>query len=203
VEIGVILFDPLCTVTELEESPVFMRDHGLVDKASSISSELRLQAGSRYLSILQAYEARNGCRLHKSRLDPDTLTYPYSFADKTVSRLFDAVNRWNRLLHPLYYPAKSLSRFGSTGAVGSAVHALREATARFRRETCDAQLLAIKAIHAGEEFDQVLRIGFTTAVDSLALTIKEALMNPAQNLPEHPVIYKALGAALRYDPAPG
>jgi hypothetical protein len=90
VEIGVILFDPLCTLNEVKDSLMFMRQHGLVALASGLSSHLRLQAGSHYLTLLHRYEQRTGERLHEPILDPDTLTYPYRFKDERVDKLFQA-----------------------------------------------------------------------------------------------------------------
>jgi hypothetical protein len=196
VEIGVILFDPLCTLDEIEDSLHFMRINGLARLASGLSSELRLQVASHYLTMLEKYEQQHGCQLHGDTLDSDTLSYPYIFADDLVQQLFSSVGMWNRRLHPLYYPAKSLSRFGATGAMGAAVHPLREATEQFRDDSADALLLAIAAMKAGHDSGAVLDERFTAAATSLARAVLGSVRAlTTASLVRHPVVQRASAAA--------
>ena len=195
VEIGVILFDPLCTLDEVEDSLRFMRDNDLVRLASGISSELRLQKWSHYMMMLRKYEAQHNVKLCSGELDADTLSYPYTFADKSVQGFFNAVGRWNRRLHPLYYPAKSLSRFGATGAMGSAVYPLREATERFRDASCDALLQSISAIKTGADGEAVLDQCLGRAAASLAHAVLGSLSALTPEQAQHPVVQQAAAAA--------
>ena len=195
VEIGVILFDPLCTLDEIEDSLSFMRAHDLARLASGLSSELRLQVASSYLMMIEKFEQQHDVRLHRTDLDRDTLSYPYVFADQAVQGLFALVGGWNRRLHALYYPAKSLSRFGATGALGEAVYPLREATGQFRIDSCDAILRAIASIRVGSDGALVLDEAFEAASVALAaavLSSAQALDPPAAR---HPVVRRAAAAA--------
>jgi Radical SAM superfamily len=199
VEIGVILFDPLCTLDEVEESLVFMRNHSLAALASGLSSCLRLQTASHYCKLLDKYEKQHGLKLFSRKLDPDTLSYPYNFLHPSVQDFVDAVQHWNICLHSLYYPAKSLSRFGAGGALGEAVHPLRDATQMFRDQSCDALLAAIGAVKQGGDPRAVLAELFSKAAGSLASAVLTSLREtPSASLARHPVVQQALGAAKRY-----
>jgi hypothetical protein len=199
VEIGVILFDPLCTLEEVQESLVFMREHGLAALASGLSSCLRLQTASHYSTLLERYEKQHDLKLYSRRLDPDTLSYPYSFMDPAVRDFVDAVEFWNKRLHALYYPAKSLSRFGAGGALGEAVHPLREATETFRDESCDALLAAIDAAKRGGDVRAVLGERFSEAAGSLAATVLTSLREaPTASLARHPVVQQVVITAEGY-----
>jgi radical SAM superfamily enzyme YgiQ (UPF0313 family) len=199
VEIGVILFDPLCTLDEIEDSLSFMRENKLVALASGLSSSLRLQLGSHYLTILEKYEAQHGRKLYSKALDFDTLSYPYTFLETSVQQLYNSVEMWNRRLHPIYYPAKSLTRFGATGALGDAAQPMREATEQFRDASCEAVLSAIAAIKLGQNADGILEDRFGAAAASLASTMLSSLNEIASStLTGHPVVKQALAAASRY-----
>jgi hypothetical protein len=201
VEIGVILFDPLCSLDEIEDSLGFMRDNGLAALASGLSSSLRLQVASHYLSILEKYETQHGLKLHSRELDVDTLSYPYVFVEPSVQKLYDSVESWNRRIHPLYYPAKSLSRFGATGALGDAVHPLREAAEQFRNASCDALLCAVAAMKRGQDADPVLEACFSAAATSLAAAVLGSLREMSSStLALHPVVQQAVTAARRFAP---
>jgi hypothetical protein len=197
VEIGVILFDPLCTLDEVEDSLVFLRERGLAALASGLSSCLRLQTGSHYVALLEKYERRHDLTLYVRELDPDTLSYPYRFADTAVQRFVDAVEFWNARLHSLYYPAKSLSRFGAEGALGEAVRPLRAATQLFRDDSCDALLVAIGAVKSGGDAREVLGALFSEAAASLASAVLASLRN-APDLARHPVVQQLLKTAEGY-----
>jgi|HubBroStandDraft_5_1064220.scaffolds.fasta_scaffold65621_1 hypothetical protein len=199
VEIGVILFDPLCTLDEIEDSLRFMRDNGLATLASGLSSSLRLQAGSHYLTMLRKYERRHQLELHSTLLDPDTISYPYIFLEASVQELHQSVEVWNRRLRPIYYPAKSLSRFGATGALGDAAHSLRQATEQFRMASCDAMLCAISEMNRGKSAELALDQYFGEAGTSLASAILSSLSemtSPA--FTQHPVLQQALMEARRF-----
>jgi hypothetical protein len=196
VEIGVILFDPLCTLGEVKESLIFMREHGLAGLASGLSSCLRLETGSHYVALLENYERQHDMELYSRQLDPDTLSYPYSFVTPDVHEFVDAVEFWNARLHPLYYPAKSLSRFGAGGALGENVRPLRQATQQFRVDSCDAMLAAIDAVNGGDDVREVLGAVFGKAAEALASALLASLRNaPSASLARHPVVRQALRTA--------
>jgi hypothetical protein len=203
VEIGVILFDPLCTIDEIEDSLKFMRGHGLSALASGLSSELRLQVATHYLALLERYEEKCGSKLHSGRLDPDTLSYPYTFSEASAGRLYQAVGWWNRRLHPLYYPAKSLSRFGSTGSIGEAAYPVRKAVESFRDQECEAILHAIVSMRQGGDPEPELRAFLTDAAISLATALQDMSNALDSAMVQHPVIQRALLAARNVDAVVG
>ncbi|GAA2625489.1 B12-binding domain-containing radical SAM protein [Paractinoplanes durhamensis] len=198
VEIGVILFDPLCSLAEIEDSLQFMRANDLASVASGISSELRLQTGSTYLHMLRKYEISSGNALHDRDFDPDTLTHSYRFRSPEVQSLHGIVQHWNRKLHPLYYPAKSLSRFGVHGALGSSVRSMRTATNTFRDETCDAIIYAIRRGRDGDDPRETLDYALTAAAYHLAHAVVKTLEH--ENMKDsHPVIRRVFTAARDID----
>jgi hypothetical protein len=194
-EIGVILFDPLSTLDELQDSLEFMRMHGLADLASGVASELRLQVGSGFVRILENYQRRHGRVLMGDRPDPDTLAIPYRFADDRVQVLHDAVRRWNSILHPLYYPAKSLTRFGSNGAIGGGAALLRGAVEIFRSAHAAAILGAIEAVRRGADPDDAIALTMDPAARALAGTIHRSLAQVGASVADHPVVRGARAAA--------
>lgn len=195
VEIGVILFDPLCDLNEIEDSLRFMRDNNLAQLASGISSALRLQRGSHYLIMLDKYEKKHGRKIYSDELDPDTLSYPYRFVDKSVQDFFSMVVKWNRRIRPLYYPAKSLSRFGEFGAIGTAVHSVRDATEQFRAESCDALIEALTVMQQDGGGEVVLGHRFRKAAQALAAAVQESIGALPTEQAEHPAARQALAAA--------
>jgi radical SAM superfamily enzyme YgiQ (UPF0313 family) len=199
VEIGVILFDPLCTLAEIRESLLFMRQHELAALASGLSNELRLQVSSHYLTLLNNYERQHDTQLRSTALDPDTLSYKYEFSDPFVAELFGTVDTWNRRLHPLYYPAKSLSRFGSSGAIGAPVFALRDGLTKFRTSVCDALIGAIDNIMSHGASGASLNESFPVIARELAdcLIICVSALGPAKR--RHPVVQRVLAAARNVD----
>jgi radical SAM superfamily enzyme YgiQ (UPF0313 family) len=198
VEIGVILFDPLCTLDEIRDSLTYMQDNDLVKLASNISNELRLQVSSRYLAVLRNYETQHGIKLYESPLDPDTLSYRYMFADPQVADLYRSVRAWNKRLYSLYYPAKSLSRFGATGAIGEAVIPLRAATAAFRDSCSKAMISAISAMQHLQGPEQVLDEHFGAAAVELATAVQRSLGGAfSAGKALHPVIRQAVESAQR------
>lgn len=195
VEIGFILFDPLCTLDEVAESLRFLQDSDLVRLASWTSGELRLQDGSYYMTLLRNHERRHNVKIHCEDLDPDTISYQYAFADKSVQHFFNMVTAWNTRMIPVYYPAKNLSRYGATGAIGDAAHPLREAAERFREESCDALLKSILVIKSGGDGEAMLDQLLGTATRSLAQALLRSIsvLTPTQS--EHPVVQQAAAEA--------
>jgi radical SAM superfamily enzyme YgiQ (UPF0313 family) len=202
VEIGVILFDPLCTLAEVADSLSFMRSNGLAQLASGISSELRLQVGSSYFTMLQRHEKQSGVKLWRDELEKDTLSYPYRFADDEAQSFFFAVKEWSRRLYPLYYPAKSLSRFGATGALGQAVYPLRHAIRKFRTDSCDAMLEAIGAIKSGRDgvlsLDRALR---AAGSELAAAVLASSQVLKSSGEPAHPLADRIAAAAATFLPS--
>ena len=199
VEIGVILFDPLCTLLEVRDSLQFMRQNQIVTLASGLTNPLRLQASSHYLAMLSSYEQRHDVQLRSRTLDPDTLSYAYKFQDSSVAELFDAVSAWDDRLRPLYYPAKSLSRFGSSGSIGGSIFALRDGVADFRSSICDAVIFAIDQIMTNGSSGVPLNVSMPYIARELADCVSGCISVLGPVKIKHPVVQQALEAARNVD----
>jgi hypothetical protein len=195
VEIGVILFDPLCTLDEIADSLGFMQDNDLIRAASWVSGELHLQDGSHYMSLLQKYEKQHGIKVYCDDLDPNTLSHSYIFVDKSVQDFFGMILEWNNKIIPFYYPAKNLSRFGEKGAVGHAARPLREAVDQFRDDSCSALLRTISEIKAGGDGRTVLDRCLGGAAASLARNILASVGMLSAKQTRHPVVRQTVTMA--------
>lgn len=195
VEIGVILFDPLSTLDEIEDSIRFMQASGLTFLASSVSSELRLQVASGYVRLLKNHERKFGVQLMDRIVDPDTISMGHKFADDSVKYLFTTVKSWNARIYPFYYPAKSLTRFGTTSAIGESAHSLRQAIEQFRYQNAEAILRALEAVRSGHDPDGAMEGVMSPAVRALAASIHQALDSLDPAVAEHPVVRGTLAAA--------
>jgi radical SAM superfamily enzyme YgiQ (UPF0313 family) len=84
IEIGFIMFDPLCTLAEIEENIQFLLENQLIGSVSSLFNEMRLQIGTRYLTALEKAELRLDARLFEREIDLNTLSHSYDYADPDV-----------------------------------------------------------------------------------------------------------------------
>jgi hypothetical protein len=146
-ELGFIMFDPLCSLSEIEENLAFLLKNGLVEFTSFLGSELRLQVGARYLTVLERAERESGRSLYERKLDPDTLSFAYTYLDERVAILVNKASEWNRLLRPMHYPLKNLSRYGSRGILGEA------------REDVQGALRDIRNVYARRLLEAATTIG--------------------------------------------
>ena len=137
-ELGFIMFDPLCSRAEIVENVRFLLDNDLAQYASSPTAELRMQIGSGYLQEIQKAEAKLGVELYDRELDPDTLSYPYRFADQDIAGLAESVRRDNARRQPLVYRLKGLTRFGDGRILGASTAVVRTLLGRYRTQTLEA-----------------------------------------------------------------
>ena len=121
IEIGYILFDPLCSLSEIKENIEYLQSNNLSEITSSLGSglELRLHFATQYVVLLDRYFAQTGQELYERVFDNDTLNYPSFYADNNVSKICQFIRAANKNIRPLYYPLKSLSRYGENGALGT------------------------------------------------------------------------------------
>ncbi|MCL2722175.1 MAG: cobalamin-dependent protein [Treponema sp.] len=121
IEIGYILFDPLCTIPEIEDNIKYLLDNNLSEITSSLGSglELRLHFATQYVMLLDHYYNKIGNKLYDNCFDNDTLNYPTYYADEKISKICYFIREANKTIRPLYYPLKSISRYGEVGALGS------------------------------------------------------------------------------------
>jgi radical SAM superfamily enzyme YgiQ (UPF0313 family) len=133
-EVGFIMFDPLVTLAEIVENVDYLLKTGVGRYASGPTSELRLQPESRYMKLLDRYEQRHGRRLQEDRIDPNTLSVSYTYADPDVEKLVAAVRSDNDAHHAFVYAIKGLTRFGDGVLQPGATRVLRRALSAYRRE---------------------------------------------------------------------
>jgi hypothetical protein len=184
-ELGFIMFDPLCQLGEVIENVELLQRHGLEGHVSSLTNELRVQGGSRYVAILRRHERELGRRLFDRDVDPDTLTHRCRYLDQDVTEVVRTVRRWNDHLRPLVYPVKNLTRYGATGALGVHAAAARRSLAGFRR--AQAQALMLLAQGAGAAATCLLEDGHA----ALAHDFLEVTSSLRQHRPVHPVLERA------------
>lgn len=111
-ELGFIMFDPLCSPEEIIENVTFLLDNKLAANVSGPTSELRLQVGSRYINLLTRAERQLGRQLFKRDVDPNTLSHDYVYANSEIGQLASAVKCWDQVTHPFVYATKGLTRHG-------------------------------------------------------------------------------------------
>lgn len=135
IEIGFIMFDPLCTRSEVIENIVYLRDNNLADITSSLGSSLslRLHMDSPYLKLLDDYELKNGISLYDRVYSNNDLNFSARYANKDVFLLQKFVQKANKTIRPLYYPLKSLSRYGEMGSLGKNSAFIKEIVVQLRR----------------------------------------------------------------------
>lgn len=118
VELGFIMFDPLCNLEEVECNFNYISDNNLLKHISFFSNELRLCLGSKYLNTLQEYETKVGLKLYNRNLDYDTLSYSYTHASDPINELLRHIRKWNFVIRKYHYPLNNLSRYGTGGILG-------------------------------------------------------------------------------------
>jgi len=141
-ELGFIMFDPLCTPGEIVENTTFLLDNGLAVYVSGPTNELRLQVGSRYVNVLTRAERQLGQQLFKREVDPNTLSHEYQYANSESGALASEVRDWDRVVHPFVYATKGLTRHGTGVLQSGEHHGLKSLLGRYR-EDC------LRALRAG------------------------------------------------------
>jgi hypothetical protein len=132
IELGWIMFDPLCDLTNLQENVSFLRRTKTAANTSYLFNELRIQPNTGYYAFVTKHEAELGAKIIGGPLDPNTLSYPYAYVDPKMESLVKTVREWSVRLRPLHYPLKNLTRFGNKGPLGSNAVAIAEELGKFR-----------------------------------------------------------------------
>lgn len=120
-EIGFIMFDPLCTLDEISDNLEFLKSAKLVGAVSALTNEMRLQRGSTYVRLLEQAEERGKRQLFNRSIDRDTLSLRFSYADGTIDRMVANIRHTQRRASEMIYPLKSLTRYGERGAFGDSI----------------------------------------------------------------------------------
>jgi hypothetical protein len=137
-ELGFIMFDPLCTPGEIAENATFLLGNELAAYVSGPTSELRLQVGSRYINALTRAERQLGRQLFKRDVDPNTLSHEYQYANEESGNLAAEVRNWDRIVHPFVYATKGLTRHGK-GVLQAVEHvSLKNLLGKYREDCLHA-----------------------------------------------------------------
>lgn len=131
-EAGFIMFDPLCTTSEILENIHFIRDNGIVEYISSLDNELRGQKGNSYSQILLQEQQIKGVRLLGDSYDPSTLLYPTYYLDPQVKIIVEEVRLWRKQWNKFHYSLKSLSRASGQPYLQSTISNIRAFLADLR-----------------------------------------------------------------------
>jgi len=121
IEIGYIIFDPLCSLQDVKENINYLLKNKLSEITSSLGSglELRLHFATQYVILLDRYFNKTGNLLYDKRFDNEILNFPIYYADKKIEQICMFIREANKIIRPLYYPLKSISRYGENGALGN------------------------------------------------------------------------------------
>lgn len=181
IEMGYIIFDPLCTMDEVIEDLYFLKRNSLAKYVSSLGSGLmlRLQMDTPYIQMLQAYEKKHGISLHDDAYDWDTLNYCSSYADKGVKQMAECIERANCLIRPLYYPLKSMSRYGQNGSLKDSIFYIKDIVVQIRENYLDFLIKLAGAIKTGEDVDSII-LGIQDYAKKLFDKNRERLVNTAR-----------------------
>ena len=117
-ELGFIMFDPLCTLDEIDENIDFLYNNDLTKYVSFLSNELRLQVKANYINVLEVYENRHKTTIYDRKIDYNTISHTYEYADKNINKLLNTIQFWNSRIRGIHYPLKNLSRYGEGGILG-------------------------------------------------------------------------------------
>lgn len=198
-EIGWIMFDPLCTTSEIKQNIIFLKDNDLVHRVSAIGSELRLQIGTRYLEMLKRVEVQRGYQICGSTLDADTLSYAYSYTDACVRDVVRRASEWNAYMRPLHYTLKNLARYGTGGMLGTqAANEAKRLLGIFRAAYADRLCEAVTAIECVGSVPKAIDTRFKADVKELAHGIINLLGGLSHDARNSRVIEDLLCAAAEH-----
>ena len=188
-EVGFIMFDPLCTLAEVADNVAFIRRTGIVTDISAVTNELRLQTGSRYLHILERREREAGHQFYERSFDKDTLSHSYSYADPDVARLIAGIRPIAHALQGVTYPLKNVSRHGEGTP---AADELRGVLARWRDGTLTAIEAGIDAARDGLDPRTATQDGMHEAAWRLAAEAIGAHRRLPAEVRDHAVLLGAI-----------
>lgn len=102
-ELGLILFDPLVTLEELDENIHSLQQSHFWRYAGQMFSFLRPQVGTAYVRLLEK-------RGMLGELHPNTMEYDASYASAAVMSLASACRLWNTRFNRFYLALRNVSR---------------------------------------------------------------------------------------------
>jgi len=134
VEMGFILFDPLCTISEIKQNLFYLTNNNIAKYVSSLGSglELRLHFKSLYYEKLKRLEINNKFKLSGDILDTNTLTFSSKYRHSDVELLVHFTRQINMSFRNAYYILKNMTRFTCGDIEHSVISALDSKIILFR-----------------------------------------------------------------------
>jgi radical SAM superfamily enzyme YgiQ (UPF0313 family) len=124
-EIGLILFDPLVTLEELQTNITILKETGFWRYSGQIFSFLRPQVGTPYVTLLRHHNLLG-------ELQVNTAEYTASYQDHRVSQIVQQCKIWNRKYQHMYMMLRNSSRSDlGTGGFKQALERYRSVQLRF------------------------------------------------------------------------
>lgn len=118
-ELGLILFDPLVTIEELQINVRTLKKTGFWRYAGQIFSFLRPQVGTPYVALLRRHDLLGPLQIN-------TAEYEAKYQDHRVAQIVQQCKAWNKKYHHLYMMLRNLSRSDlGTGAFAHAIEHYR------------------------------------------------------------------------------
>ncbi len=153
-EIGFIMFDPLCSPADVSGNVDFLLSNSLAQYVSGPTSELRVQESSRYLTLLQRRAPDLLEDMVGNGFDRNTLTYVSQYTDPRVAEAVRDLRAHDAEAATFVYALKGLSRYGMGVVPGAPTELIREGLGEYRRQTLAALGAAMN--HGTSDFRQVL-----------------------------------------------
>lgn len=182
-EVGLIMFDPLCTIEELKENITYILDHGLYSSISSMTNRMRIQSGSRYLKLLEKHKKDTGVGLISDSIDYDTLSYTYEFADAKVRGIYGLLQEVDESFESVHYPLKNLTRFAQGRFFKSKSAAASELLIYIRKQYAQILQMIFSSCDLAKiersELDAFIQDISSSTLDFIEVLPAEVKSNPA------------------------
>lgn len=104
VDIGFILFDPYMSINDLANNLDFIHQAGISTNYSRLAKKLRVEPLTPFKE-----ECQNSINISE-QLDMETVSYPYTFVDNKVARVYEVFSKWEREDLDFIYSLQSFCR---------------------------------------------------------------------------------------------
>lgn len=195
VEIGFIMFDPLCSLDEIEDNIKFLQQNNLVGGVSSLANELRLQIDSDYLHLLKKAERVFKRQIFDRDLDYNTLSYSYNYVNSDVLSVVETVRNWYSQIRFLHYPLKNLSRYGQGGILGHLTSPVRQLLNEIRETFAMRCLHAVKSAQLNGSVTDDVRREFSKDILTFSSQSLSIFKKASQSVIDHPIVSGLLESA--------
>ena len=195
-ELGLIMFDPLCSVEEVYQNLSFLVDTNTVQDTSYLFNELRLQKSTSYERLLDTYELRTGIKLKTSNYNFDTVSYAYNYADSKVETLVETVHYWASYVQDFHYTIKSICRSELSNDYKDDTSKLMALLETYRVELCQTLTCVADGLKQNQPVDKntILPLQIKTQQK-----IQDWITQLTSEQREHALIQKLYTQALKND----